>query len=295
MTAFVEGQVQFFTHGVPAAPLQKYPSDAGLAYEEVWFPAIDGVQLEAWYIPCPGAKRIILCNHPMTWNKGGLPKEDISFIPDYEHLHKAGYAVLTYDLRNHGRSGNSWGKGIIATGAHESRDVAGAMRFLKSWEETKGMEVGLFMRCMGADAAIAAFKQYPKDLASAHAMVALQPVSARTFIEVGAKNAGLDPEEAVRLFDQGVWKEIGLRITDLEPQSGCDAVEIPTLVVQVRDDARVNARKDTQEIFDKLATDPKDKKLFWIEGTTERYDGYTYFGTHPEELLGWFAKYFPAK
>lgn len=31
-----------------------------------------------------------------------------------------------------------------------------------------------------------------------------------------------------------------------------------------------------------------DKKLFWIEGTNQRFRGYTYFGEHPELMLEWF-------
>ncbi|MFC9841225.1 hypothetical protein ACFVKB_46900 [Rhodococcus sp. NPDC127530] len=32
----------------------------------------------------------------------------------------------------------------------------------------------------------------------------------------------------------------------------------------------------------------EDKKLFWIEGTTQRFRGYNYFGEHPEPMLEWF-------
>jgi uncharacterized protein len=31
-----------------------------------------------------------------------------------------------------------------------------------------------------------------------------------------------------------------------------------------------------------------DKKLFWIEGTDLRFQGYNYFGEHPELALEWF-------
>jgi len=29
----------------------------------------------------------------------------------------------------------------------------------------------------------------------------------------------------------------------------------------------------------------------WNEGTTRRFDGYNYFGQHPEKILARFAKY----
>jgi pimeloyl-ACP methyl ester carboxylesterase len=268
----------------------------------VWFPAIDGVMLEAWWIPCPGAKRVLLCNHPMTFNKGGFPGTqpgydafgaiDVNFIPDYEHLHKAGYAILAYDQRNHGRSYSNWG-GFTTVGAHESRDVAGAMRFLASWGNTRDMEIGLYLRCMGANSGLAAFRKYPKDMAPAHALVALQPVSADAFVAKAAEGQGLDVAKALDLFDKGVWAEAGMRAADFRPQTSAPHVKIPTLVAQVRDDVFVDAKKDTQEIFDAIGT--QEKKLHWITGTTRRFDGYNYFGKTPDELLGWFAKYFPAK
>jgi hypothetical protein len=31
-----------------------------------------------------------------------------------------------------------------------------------------------------------------------------------------------------------------------------------------------------------------DKKLFWIEGTTRRWDGYNYFPEHAEQMIEWF-------
>ena len=35
----------------------------------------------------------------------------------------------------------------------------------------------------------------------------------------------------------------------------------------------------------------KSSELFWIEGTTKRFDGYNYFGEHPEMMIEWFDKY----
>ena len=32
----------------------------------------------------------------------------------------------------------------------------------------------------------------------------------------------------------------------------------------------------------------KDKKLLWIEGTDLRFQGYNYFGNHPQVVLDWF-------
>jgi hypothetical protein len=41
-----------------------------------------------------------------------------------------------------------------------------------------------------------------------------------------------------------------------------------------------------QQIFDNIPV--KDKKLFWSEGTTRRWDGDNYFPNHPEQMIEWF-------
>ncbi|MCE2029008.1 hypothetical protein [Sessilibacter corallicola] len=46
-----------------------------------------------------------------------------------------------------------------------------------------------------------------------------------------------------------------------------------------------------QTTFDNLPLNEEDKKLFWIEGTNKRFDGYNYFGKHPEMMIEWFDKY----
>lgn len=35
----------------------------------------------------------------------------------------------------------------------------------------------------------------------------------------------------------------------------------------------------------------QEKQLFWLEGTTRRFDGYNYFGENPQQMLDWFSRY----
>ena len=34
-----------------------------------------------------------------------------------------------------------------------------------------------------------------------------------------------------------------------------------------------------------------EKSLYWIEGTERRFDGYNFFGLHPEIPIEWFDKH----
>ena len=54
------------------SPIIKTPADYGMGYEDTFFPSLDGVPLEAWFIPASSTK-LIICNHLMTMNRYGYP------------------------------------------------------------------------------------------------------------------------------------------------------------------------------------------------------------------------------
>jgi hypothetical protein len=67
--------------------------------EDVFFPSLDGVPLEAWFIPADSDKLLII-NHPMTCNRYGFPGHlppwntmvggfEVNFLPELKHLHDA--------------------------------------------------------------------------------------------------------------------------------------------------------------------------------------------------------------
>ncbi|HIF5897253.1 TPA: alpha/beta hydrolase, partial [Raoultella ornithinolytica] len=97
-------------------PVLRTPDEHGMAYTDVFFPSLDGVALEAWYIPTKQpSDRLIIANHPLPMNRYGLAGHlepwnimdptEINFLYELKHLHDAGYNILTYDLRNLGKSG----------------------------------------------------------------------------------------------------------------------------------------------------------------------------------------------
>jgi len=96
------------------------PAEYDLPYEEVTFPARDGTTLRGVWIPAPDSDRAIVILH----GHGGSMDWDIQRAP---HFHRAGFNVLLFDFRAHGRS-----DGRLATfGYLERQDVLGAVDFLK--------------------------------------------------------------------------------------------------------------------------------------------------------------------
>lgn len=217
---------------------------------------------------------------------------DIGQIPDYKHLHDAGYHIVCYDLRNHGRSGPNFGAAcgqapFVTYGIYESRDVVGSVQYVRN--RFPDFEIGLYSRCMGANSTIKAWEKYPREMEAVKCLLALQPVSIRTFVKTGAEKAGLDVTKACAQVDNGIFTKMGFHLDDFSPQLAAHAVTVPTFVLTVREDSTIDAPRDLQEIYDALGA--KVKKIDWIEDTTVRFDGYSYLGRNPEAMLQWFSDY----
>lgn len=239
--ATMQGMAEFFAKSY-RTPILRRPDEYGMAYEDVFFPSMDGVALEGWFIPAKSDK-LIICNHFMPGNRYGYPGHldpwknfggfEVNFLPQYKALHDAGYNVLAYDLRNHGRSGTGNG-GLVGIGLLEYRDVIGSLRYAKARPDTAAMTTGLFSVCLGCNSTIVAMDKHPEEFAHIKTMIGLQPVSARPFVEQGAAAAKVDNGPAQ--FDQAVFKLTGFHMDELSPIPHAHAVTVPTLLVQVHDD-----------------------------------------------------------
>jgi len=261
---------------------------------------MDGVPLEAWFIPAD-SDRLLIINHPMTCNRYGFPGHlpeykkyfggfEVNFLPELRHLHDAGYNILTYDLRNCGRSGEGNG-GISGLGLLECRDVVGSVRHARGHERLRQMRTGLYSRCMGGNSTIIAMAKWPEEFAHVEALVLLNVVSGPTFIERGAENIHLDPIKAAERLDERCRETSGFSLYDFRPQAYGSGVKVPTLMAQLRRDFMIHGEKDGKEIFDSLAAPIKE--LLWIEESNQRFYAYNHFGQHPEPLIQWFDTHMP--
>ena len=293
----VEQYAQLFKNGA-RTPVLRRPSHIGLDYEDAFFPSLDGIPLEAWFIPADSDKLLIV-NHPMTCNRYGFPGHlppwntmlggfEVNFLPELKHLHDAGYNILTYDLRNCGLSGeannNTSGLGLL-----ECRDVVGSIRYAKSRKDLASMTTGLYSRCMGGNSTIIAMAKWPDEFTHIQALVLLNVVSGKTFIERGAENLHLDPKKAAERLDERLRELTGFRLDEETPLPYAKAVKVPTLMAQLRRDFLIHGERDGQAIFDALGA--QEKELLWIEESNQRFYAYNHFGRHPERLVGWFNKH----
>jgi hypothetical protein len=283
------------------SPILHSPSEQGLEYEDVTFPALDGVPLEGWFIPAAGSDKLIIANHPMGFSRSGIPTHlepwrsvwapsgndfEVNLVPDYKILHDAGYHVLAYDLRNFGHSGAANG-GIASSGIFEARDVAGSLAYARSRRDTRELTIGLFSRCLGCSSTFAAMTQFPGAFDDVRCLVGPQPVTMKTIVRHRLALAGV-PAGRIDDLEQRIILRTSIGFARRAPQEWAKNVGVPTFLYQVHDDV-LTEPADVQAMFDNIPM--PDKGLRWIYGTTRRWDGYLEFQRHPEPMLEWFAKH----
>lgn len=287
---------------MPRSFIFKNPDYYGM---EGWYalsiPSDDGTPLEAWYIPAKGGEsnKLIIFNHALPMCRAGYPGHmgepwsnfiepvEIDFVLQYKHLTDAGYNVLTYDFRNHGQSGMANG-GISGVGQWEWRDCVGVKKFVDAHPRFSKMNVSLFSQCLGGISQYAAIAKHPELFENVKCLASpLVPIMASVFQKLSdAQGIGQYQE----LIDLEIMKLGGFPAADMTGTIWAPHVKLPVFMWQVLDDAVIENPAAGQKVFDLLGS--ADKELYWIEGTTKRFeDGYNWFGRYPEKVLAFFDKH----
>lgn len=124
------------------------PTEFGLAHEAVSFSTNDGIILRGYWIPSDRSTRTVVMLHGYA----GSLDPDLKYTP---HLHSAGYNILLFDFRAHGRSAGK----ITTMGALERADVKSAVEFAR---ERGSTWIALLGFSMGGRAAILSAPQIPE-------------------------------------------------------------------------------------------------------------------------------------
>lgn len=282
---------------VPRTPILRRPDEYGMAYEDISFPATDGINLEGWFIPSKNpSNKIVICNHFSPGNRYGYAGHikpwknaggfEVNFLPKYKALHEADYNVLTYDLRNHGFSAPAQNGGYNP-GLFEYKDVLGSLAYVRNRKDTQSMDIYLHSMCLGANATLAAMRKSPEEFHGIKSMMLVQPISGDALVRRLCKNMWLG-QKGYDVFEEKYRQIWGYRIADSSPILDAQFVDIPTFVTQVKDDS-FTFSDDVQSIFDAIPAEVK--KLYWIKGTKQRFKGYTYHSEHPEKMLAWYNQF----
>lgn len=277
----------------PRLPVLRTPAEIGLEFEEVTFNTEDEIEVSAWYMPGTNG-HVILSNHFSPGNKYGFAGHldglgfaggfEVNFLPRYKALVDAGYSVLAYDHRGHGGS-NYNDSGISGVGYYEWQEMLAALKYVRTREDTKDMDISLYVQCMGANATINAMEKHPEAFEGVKSMIAVSPLKGRTSIERITARMGIDPAVAVDAFEAIYQGITGMDVEDHNIIPKAASITVPTFFLQVRDD--MNSRwQDVQQMYELTPTD--DKKVQYIEGTEWRFKAYTHFSENPEAMIAWY-------
>jgi fermentation-respiration switch protein FrsA (DUF1100 family) len=120
----------------PDRLLNATPASWGLAYEDVFLSAEDGVELHGWYIPRQGSNRVLLFMHG---NAGNISHRGESIAI----FHRLGLNVLIFDYRGYGQSqGEPSEHGLY-------QDAAAAWQYLIETRGFDSQDIILFGRSLG--------------------------------------------------------------------------------------------------------------------------------------------------
>ena len=136
------------------------------------------------------------------------------------------------------------------------------------------------------NATMIAMTRHPEFFEDIRCIVEPQPISIRPFYERITEALGI--ADRIEEIDAELRKATSFTMDEMGVTEYAKAVHVPTFIIQVRGDV-LTKPSDVQTIFDNIPA--KDKKLFWIEGTTRRFDGYNYFPKNPKQMIEWFDAY----
>ncbi len=136
----------------PERTIEATPQSEAIAYEDVWFPASDGVRLHGWLVPAPDARTTIIWFHG---NAGNVSHR----VNNIKYLHRLlGANVFIFDYRGYGRSA---GRLFNLSEPATYRDAEGALAYLRSRKDLASTRLAYFGRSLGAAVAIEVARQQP--------------------------------------------------------------------------------------------------------------------------------------
>lgn len=286
----------FFARYMIQPPPQRIwatPADAGLDFEEVTFPARDGLRLAGWFIPAGSntPQSTIILIHGWPWNRLGensdnllsniMPSAPVDLLRLAHALHQAGHNVLMFDLRNHGESAPG---GPVTFGLREANDLIGALEYVSGRDEVDSERIGTLGFSMGGNTVLYTLPQTNQ----IRAAVAVQPTSVPVFAGRLAKDIMGPIGGPVLAITEWLYQQAsGLRMSALEPVfAASGAGNVPVMYVQGDGDPWGSVENVSQ-----MASVTPNPAGTHIIPTQDRFGGYRHVINHPELVVNFFAKH----
>lgn len=270
------------------------PGDVGLDFEDVQFPAVDGVRLSGWFIPAEAGgsqpRPTIVLLHGWTWNRLGYAGDDlmanvvggggVDFLRLAHALNQNGYHVLTFDMRNHGQSAAAH---PVTFGQSEAKDLLGALAYLDGRSDIDPARIGVIGFSMGGTTMLYTLPQ----TAAIKAAIAVQPVIPASFSRRLTRNLLGPIGSIVRPLAELIYQLLGgPRLAGMLPAFMiAGAGDTPVLFVQGNGDPW-GSGADVQQL---AAMMPMAQETILID-TENRHEGYDYLIDNPQVAIDFFGQ-----
>lgn len=281
----------------PRQRLWATPEDLGLGYEDVQFPAHDGVRLSGWFIPAADTSRrkkaTIVLVHGWPWNRLGEAAEDpistftgatpVDLLRLAYALHQDGFHVFTFDLRNHGESA---AMSPLTFGQQEAYDVLGALTYLDGRSDVANDRIGVIGFSMGANTVLYALPQTNL----IRAAIAVQPTTPSVFANrLGRYLLGPFGMPVMWLTELLYQFAGGSRFSAYQPAfAAAGAGETPVLYVQGKGDEWGSM----EDVAHMAAVTPAASGPLFVEAL-HRFSGYQYLVDNPKIATSFFEQHLP--
>ncbi len=283
-----------------APPRQKLwatPGDINVEFEEISFPAQDGVRLSGWFIPAladsfrKGATLIVV--HGWPWNRLGETAEDpmakldgtqpVDLLRLIYSLHKDGFNVLTFDLRNHGESA---AMPPVTFGVNESQDLLGALGYLNGRSDIAQNRIGVIGFSMGANTLLYTLPKTDRIKAA----VAVQPTTASVFSKGYGRYVLSHLSILVQPLAEFFYTAMGgPPLASIQPaEMAALAGDVPILYVQGDGDPWGSA----EDVKHMASVTPQPSGPLMVD-TNNRFAGYQYIVDNPKIISAFFEQHLP--
>lgn len=243
----------------PSSVEQSTPEAVGLKYTETQILSANGKWLYAWFIPAPGAGMA-----PALAVLHGWGSNAESMLPLALPLHRAGYALLLFDARSHGRSDLD----TFSSMPRFAEDLDHALYWLKWQSGVDPKRVGVVGHSVGAAAALLAASRRD-DLAAVVSIAAFTHPETVMRRMLAAWSVPYIPFGWYILHY--VQHVIGYHFDDIAPLNTIGRVCCPVLLVHGTEDITVPVA-EAQALYAKLTRCGGAGRLLLVKGSHDSYD-----------------------
>lgn len=240
----------------PKVVEQSTPGTTGLNYSETHISTANEKQLFAWFIPAPG-----LGASPALAVLHGWGGNAETMLPLVAPLHCAGYALLLFDARSHGRSDLD----TFSSMPRFAEDIEHAIGWLKCQPGVDPKRVGVVGHSVGAAAAMLAASRRD-DLAAVVSIAAFaHPETVMRRLLTTWRVPYIPFGWYVLRYIQHV---IGFRFDDIAPLNTIGRIRCPVLLVHGTEDATVPV-EEAQALH---ARCNRAGRLLLVKGSHDSYE-----------------------